>query len=293
MQNVLKFGIPKGSLENATIELFKKAGWTIISSSRNYFPSIDDEDIKCNLIRTQEMGIYVEKGTIDAGIAGKDWILENESDVEFVCDLVYSKVSKKPTRWVLVVTEDSPIKSIEDLKNKVISTELVNFTKKYFSQKNIPVKVEFSWGATEAKVVEGLCDAIVEVTETGTTLKANGLRIVETLMISNPVLIANKKSIKNKWKRAKIEQIAILLQGALKADNMVGLKMNAPKEKLEEIVKILPSLNYPTISNLYNSNWVSIESVLHEKNVRDIIPKLLRLGAEGIIEYPINKIIEK
>lgn len=293
MSNMLKFGVPKGSLENATIELFKKAGWTIIPSSRNYFPSIDDEEIKCNLIRSQEMGMYVERGTIDAGIAGKDWVLENDSDVEFICDLVYSKVSKRPTKWVLVVTENSPIKKIEDLKNKTISTELVKFTKKYFAERNIPVKVEFSWGATEAKVVEGLCDAIVEVTETGSTIKANGLRIVETLMTSNPVLIANKKALKDKWKRAKIEQIATLLQGALKADNMVGIKMNAPKEKLKEIVKILPSLNYPTISNLYNSDWVSIESVLNEKVVRDIIPKLIKSGAEGIIEYPINKIIDK
>ncbi len=290
---VLKFGIPKGSLENSTIELFKRAGWTITPSARNYFPTIDDDEIKCNLIRPQEMGIYVEKGTIDAGIAGKDWVLEYESDVIYVSDLVYSKVSKRPTRWVLVVTEDSPIKKIEDLKNKVISTELVNFTKKYFAERNIPVKVEFSWGATEAKVVEGLCDAIVEVTETGSTIKANGLRIVDTLMTSNPVLIANKKAWKNKTKRAKIEQINTLIKGALNADKMVGLKMNAPKDRIEDIVKILPSLNYPTVSSLYSSDWVSIESILHEKIVRDIIPKLLKAGAQGIIEYPINKIIDK
>ncbi len=292
MSKVLKFGVPKGSLEKATIELFKKAGWTIIPSERNYFPSIDDEEIKCNLIRSQEMGIYVEKGTLDAGIAGKDWVMENDSDVTYICDLVYSKVSKRPTKWVLVVTENSPVKKIEDLRNKTIATELVKFTKKYFAERNIPVKVEFSWGATEAKVVEGLCDAIVEVTETGSTIKANGLRIVETLMTSNPVLIANKRALKDKWKKLKIEQIATLLQGALKADNMVGLKMNAPKEKIKEIVEILPSLNYPTVSNLYNSNWVSIESVLNEKIVRDIIPKLKKVGAEGIIEYPINKIID-
>ncbi len=291
--SVLKFGIPKGSLENSTIELFKRAGWIITPSARNYFPTIDDEEIKCNLIRPQEMGIYVEKGTIDAGIAGKDWVMEHNSDVVYVSDLVYSKVSKRPTKWVLVVTEDSPIKKVEDLKNKTISTELVNFTRKYFAERNIPVKVEFSWGATEAKVVEGLCDAIVEVTETGSTIKANGLRIVETLMTSNPVLIANKKAWKDKTKRAKIEQINTLLKGALNADNMVGLKMNAPKEKVKDIVKILPSLNYPTVSNLYNSDWVSIESVLNEKIVRDIIPKLLKAGAEGIIEYPINKIIDK
>lgn len=291
MSKILKFGIPKGSLESATVELFKKAGWTITQSSRNYFPTIDDEEIKCNLIRTQEMSIYTEKGTIDAGIAGWDWVLENESNVVKVCDLVYSKVSRRPTKWVLVVTEDSPIKTIEDMKNKVISTELVKFTKKYFAERKIPVKVDFSWGATEAKVVEGLCDAIVEVTETGSTLKANGLRIVETLMTSNPVIIANKKSWENRWKREKIEQIATLLSSALKAENMVGLKMNIPKSKIEEIVKILPSLNYPTVSHLYNSDWVSIESVLHEKEVRMIVPKLISLGAEGIIEYSINKII--
>lgn len=291
MSKVLKFGIPKGSLENATIELFKKAGWTITQTSRNYFPTIDDEEIKCNLIRTQEMSIYTEKGTIDAGIAGWDWVLENESDVVKVCDLVYSKVSRRPTKWVLVVTEDSPIKSIEDLRNKVVATELVNFTKKYFAERKIPVKVEFSWGATEAKVVEGLCDAIVEVTETGATLKANGLRIVETLLTSNPVIIANKRAWQNKWKREKIEQIATLLTSALKAENMVGLKLNIRKEKLEEVVKVLPSLNYPTISSLYNSEWVSVESVLHEKEVRRIVPKLIAIGAEGIIEYPLNKII--
>lgn len=291
MSNLLKFGIPKGSLEAATIELFKKAGWTITQTSRNYFPSIDDEEIKCNLIRTQEMSKYVESGTIDAGIAGMDWVLENNSDVVKICDLVYSKVSRRPTKWVLVVTESSPIKTIEDLKNKTIATELVDFTKRYFAERNIPVKVEFSWGATEAKVVEGLCDAIVEVTETGSTIKANGLKIIETLMTSNPVIIANKKAWNNRWKKEKIQQIATLLSAALKAENMVGLKMNAPKDKLPEIVKVLPSLNYPTVSNLYNSDWISIESVLNEKEVRRIVPKLIKLGAEGIIEYPLNKII--
>lgn len=291
MSNILKFGIPKGSLEAATIELFKKAGWVITPSSRNYFPTIDDEEIKCNLIRSQEMSIYVEKGTIDAGIAGYDWVLENDSDVVKVCDLVYSKASRRPARWVLVVTEDSPIKKIEDLKNKTIATELVNFTKKFFNEKKIPVKVEFSWGATEAKVVEGLCDAIVEVTETGTTIKANGLRIVDTLLVSNPILMANKKAWQNKWKREKINQIATLLQAALRAESMVGIKLNAPKNAIEKIVKVLPSLNYPTISNLYNSEWVSIESVLPEKQVRVIIPKLIALGAQGIIEYSLNKVI--
>ncbi|MEI8356331.1 MAG: ATP phosphoribosyltransferase [Deltaproteobacteria bacterium] len=291
MKKLLKFGIPKGSLENATVELFKKAGWQITLSSRSYFPSIDDEEINCNLIRTQEMSKYVEKGTIDVGIAGVDWVRENNSDVVIVSDLIYSKVSRRPAKWVLVVTQDSPVKSADDLKGKTISTELVGFTKRYFAERDIPVTVEFSWGATEAKVVEGLCDAIVEVTETGSTIKANGLRIVETLMTSNPVIISNRESWDNPWKRQKIQQISTLLQSALKAENMVGLKMNAPKNKVEEIMKILPSLNFPTVSNLHNLDWVSIESVLHEKEVRKIIPELMESGAEGIIEYPLNKII--
>ncbi len=291
MSNLLKFGIPKGSLETATVDLFRKAGWNISLSSRSYFPSIDDDEMKCNLIRTQEMSMYVEKGTIDVGIAGRDWVMENDSDVVTVCDLIYSKVSRRPAQWVLVVNQDSPVKCAEDLKGKTISTELVGFTKRYFAERNVPVSVEFSWGATEAKVVEGLCDAIVEVTETGSTIRANGLRIVETLMTSNPIIIANKQAWETPWKREKIEQIATLLQSALKAENMVGLKLNAPKEKLDEIIKTLPSLNFPTVSNLYNTEWVSIESILHEKQVREIIPVLLKAGAEGIIEYPLNKII--
>ncbi|MRR57428.1 MAG: ATP phosphoribosyltransferase [Deltaproteobacteria bacterium] len=291
MSNLLKFGIPKGSLENATVELFRKAGWNISLSSRSYFPSIDDDEMKCNLIRTQEMSKYVEKGTIDVGIAGRDWVMENDSDVVTVCDLIYSKVSRRPAQWVLVVTQDSPIKSAADLSGKTISTELVGFTKRYFAERNIPVSVEFSWGATEAKVVEGLCDAIVEVTETGSTIRANGLRIVETLMTSNPIIIANKDAWDDPWKREKIDQIATLLQSALRAENMVGLKMNAPKERIDDIIKVLPSLNFPTVSNLYSAEWVSIESVLNEKDVRRIIPELLKMGAEGIIEYPLNKII--
>lgn len=291
MSNLLKFGIPKGSLESATVDLFRKAGWNITLSSRSYFPSIDDDEMKCNLIRTQEMSKYVEKGTIDVGIAGRDWVMENDSDIITVCDLVYSKVSRRPAQWVLVVTQDSPVKSAADLHGKTISTELVGFTKRYFAERNVPVNVEFSWGATEAKVVEGLCDAIVEVTETGSTIRANGLRIVETLMTSNPIIIANKQSWEDPWKREKIQQISTLLQSALKAENMVGLKMNAPKGRMEDIIKVLPSLNFPTVSNLYNADWVSIESILNEKQVREIIPELLKMGAEGIIEYPLNKII--
>jgi ATP phosphoribosyltransferase len=291
MSNLLNLGIPKGSLENATVELFRKAGWQISISSRSYFPGVDDEEMNCKLIRPQEMGKYVERGTIDAGIAGRDWVRENDSDVIEVCEMVYSKVSRRPARWVLVVTQDSKVQGPEDLKGATISTELVGFTKRYFAERNIPVNVEFSWGATEAKVVDGLCDAIVEVTETGSTIRANGLRIVCDLMESVPVLIANKRSWADPWKRAKIETIATLLKAALSAENMVGLKMNAPHDRVEAITKILPSLNNPTVAHLYNSDWVSIESVLHEKEVRQIVPELIKLGAQGIIEYPLNKII--
>jgi ATP phosphoribosyltransferase len=291
MSNILQFGVPKGSLENATVELFRKAGWNISISSRSYFPGVDDDEMNCKLIRPQEMGKYVERGTIDAGIAGRDWVRENESDVVEVVEMVYSKVSRRPARWVLVVTQDSKVQKPEDLHGATISTELVGFTKRYFAERNIPVNVEFSWGATEAKVVDGLCDAIVEVTETGSTIRANNLRIVCDLMESVPVLIANKASWADPWKRAKIENIATLLKAALTAENMVGLKMNAPNDRVDAITKILPSLNNPTVSHLYNSDWVSIESILHEKEVRQIVPELIKLGAEGIIEYPLNKII--
>jgi ATP phosphoribosyltransferase len=289
--SILNFGIPKGSLENATVELFKKSGWQVSISSRSYFPSIDDDEMNCKLIRPQEMGRYVERATIDAGIAGRDWVRENESDVIEVCEMVYSKVSRRPARWVLVVNGDSTVKGPEDLAGATISTELVGFTTRYFAERNIPVNVEFSWGATEAKVVDGLCDAIVEVTETGSTIKANGLRIVCELMESVPVLIANKASWADPWKREKIEQIATLIKSSLAAENMVGLKMNAPGDKVEAITSVLPSLKNATVSHLYNSDWLSIESVMSEKDVRRIIPELLKLGAEGIIEYPLNKII--
>ena len=291
MTNQLKFGIPKGSLENATVELFKKSGWQVSISSRSYFPGIDDDEMTCKLIRPQEMGRYVERATIDAGIAGRDWVRENESDVVEVCEMVYSKVSRRPARWVLVVNGDSNIKGPEDLRGATIATELVGFTKRYFADQNIPVNVEFSWGATEAKVVDGLCDAIVEVTETGSTIKANGLRIICELMESVPILIANKVSWADPWKREKIEQIATLLKSSLAAENMVGLKMNAPGNKVDAITNILPSLKKATVSHLYNSDWLSIESVMSEKDVRRIIPELIKLGAEGIIEYPLNKII--
>ncbi len=291
MAHLLKFGIPKGSLEDATVDLFKQAGWTVGVSSRSYFPTIDDEEMKCSLIRPQEMGKYVERGTIDVGIAGRDWVAENNSDVVEVCQMVYSKVSRRPVRWVLVVAQDSKVQTPEDLAGGTISTELVDFTKRYFADRNVPVTVEFSWGATEAKVVEGLCDAIVEVTETGSTIRANNLRIVCDLMQSVPVMIANKVAWADPWKRAKIEQIATLLESALRAEGMVGLKLNAPAESLDAITAVLPSLKNPTVANLYNSDWVSIETILPEKEVRRIIPELLKLGAQGIVEYPLSKII--
>jgi len=287
----LKIGIPKGSLENATIELFKKSGWKITTSSRSYFPSIDDDELTCVLARAQEMPRFVENGSLDVALTGKDWILENNSIVEVVCDLIYSKTTARPARWVLVVKEDSPIKRLEDLEGKKIYTELVGFTRNYFSSRNINVEVEFSWGATEAKVVEGLADAIVEVTETGSTIKAHGLKILYDLLETNTQLIANKESWQDPWKKEKIQQIALLLQGALRADGMVGLKMNVPKDKLEAVVKLLPSITAPTISNLYQSDWFSVETVIAEKLVRELMPKLLKTGAEGIIEYSLNKII--
>jgi ATP phosphoribosyltransferase len=287
----LKVGIPKGSLEKATIDLFKKSGWKISISSRNYFPDVDDETLSCILIRAQEMSRYVEDGTLDLGLTGKDWIKENDSDIVVVQDLIYSKVSRKPAHWVLAVMDNSPIRKLEDLQGKKIATELVNFTKDYFAEKNIDVDVEFSWGATEAKVVEGLADAIVEVTETGSTIKAHGLRIIQDLMETNTQLIANKKAWEDSWKKEKIEQISLLLKGALKADGMVGLKMNVPKEKLDEVIKLLPSLTAPTIANLYQQDWFSIETVISEFTVRELIPKLRKSGVEGIIEYSLNKVI--
>ena len=288
---VLKVGIPKGSLENATIELFRKSGWKISVSSRSYFPIVDDDELRCTLVRAQEMSRFVEMGTLDMGLTGRDWILENGSDVMVVQDLIYSKISTVPARWVLVVAEDSPIRELKDLEGKKIFTELVSFTKKYFAERKITVDVEFSWGATEGKVIEGLADAIVEVTETGSTLRANGLRIVEELMKTNTQLIANRNSYEDPWKREKIEQVSLLLQGALRADGMVGLKMNVSANDLKSVMEILPSITAPTISNLFQTDWFSVETIISEKIVRELIPKLQKQGAVGIIEYPLNKVI--
>ena len=289
--NVLKLGIPKGSLEVATLRLFEKSGWKISITDRSYFPEINDEAIECTILRAQEMSIHVENGAIDVGLTGRDWKEENESDVVTVADLIYSKVSQKPTRWVLAVSADSDIKGLSDLRGKKIATELVNFTKKYFAQREIDVQVEFSWGTTEAKLVAGLADAIVEVTETGSTIKAHGLKIIHELMQSNTILIANKDAWEDSWKRNKIQQVALLLKGALKAENMVGLKMNVPKEQLDGIMKLLPSITSPTMANLLQSDWVSVEVIVQTQRVRELIPQLIKEGAEGIIEYPLNKVI--
>lgn len=293
MSSVLKLGIPKGSLEKATIDLFKKAGWNISVSSRNYFPSIDDREISCSLIRAQEMARYVETGVLDMGLTGIDWILDNGADVEIIADLIYSKASTTKAKWVLAVPENSPVKTLEDCANKTISTELINFTKKYFTDRGIPVNVEFSWGATEAKVVEGLVDAIVEITETGSTIKAHGLKIIHTLMETNTKIIANKKSLEDPFKKCKIQQISLMLKSALNASSMVGIKMNVPENSLQQVVDILPSLNAPTVAKLYHADWYSVESVVEEKVVREIIPKLINAGADGIFEYPLNKLVTR
>ncbi len=289
--NQLKLGIPKGSLENATIALFEKSGWRIKLASRNYFPEVDDPELSCSICRPQEMSRYIEGGMLDAGITGKDWTLENESDVEVVADLVYSKVSKKPTRWVIAVPGDSSITRIEQLDGKRIATELVNVTRRFFEQRGIKVEITFSWGATEAKAVSGLADAIVEVTETESTIRAHGLRVIHELMQSNTQLIASKAALADPWKREKIENIAMMLQGALRADRIVGLKMNVPTEKLDFVISMLPSLNAPTVAQLYKQEWFSVETVISEHQVRDLVPRLKKSGAEGIIEYSLNKVI--
>jgi ATP phosphoribosyltransferase len=291
MSRKLKLGIPKGSLQNATIALFKRSGWKINVNGRSYFPEINDGSIECAICRAQEMSRYVENGTLDAGLTGKDWIAENSSDVRVVADLVYSKVSARPARWVLAVPYDSPINKPEDLHGKKVATELVEFTKRYFAEKGIDVAIEFSWGATEAKVVSGLADAIVEVTETESTIKAHGLRIIKELMQTNTQLIVNHNAWEDAFKREKIEQIALLLKGALLGEKLVGLKMNVPESKIENIVSLLPSLNAPTVAPLYQSKWFSVETVVDSNVVRELIPNLLKNGAEGIIEYPLNKVV--
>ena len=288
---VLKLGLPKGSLQDSTLELFANAGFHFSVQSRSYFPSIDDDELEAILIRAQEMARYVAQGAFDAGLTGKDWIIETDSDVIEVADLVYSKASMRPVRWVLAVPESSPIKSVKDLEGKHISTEVVNITKKYLAENGVNASVEFSWGATEVKPPE-LADAIVEVTETGSSLRANKLRIVETVLESNTKLIANKAAWEDPWKREKIENMAMLLQGAINAQGKVGLKMNAPKAALDKIMEGIPALRQPTVSDLADREWVALEVIVSEKIVRTLIPELKRAGAEGIFEYNINKLID-
>ncbi|MGC9324494.1 MAG: ATP phosphoribosyltransferase [Desulfomonilia bacterium] len=291
--SLLRLAIPKGSLQASTMELFKDAGWIISTSSRSYFPTIDDPDIECALVRAQEISRYVESGLFDLALTGKDWILENNSDVVEVADLVYSKATYQSAKWVLAVDEKSTIQKIEDLEGKKIATELVNFTRSYFRKKNITVDVEFSWGATEAKVVDGLADAIVEVTETGNTIRAHNLRIIDELLVTNTKLIANRASWADPLKRKKIDQISLMLKSALQATGMVGLKMNAPKDKLDSIISMLPSLTSPTVSTLHDPNWYSLEIIINESHSRNLIPRLLEAGARGIIEYPLKKVLDK
>jgi ATP phosphoribosyltransferase len=288
-EQILKLGIPKGSLEKATLDLFEKAGFNITGYERSYFPRIDDEQIQLIMLRAQEMSQYVEDGTIDAGFTGYDWILENKSSVHQVCELLYSKSTSNPARWVLAVPNESKVKKPQDLRNGIVSTELVSVTRKYFKSKKINVKVEFSWGATEVKA--RLVNAIVELTETGSSLKANNLRVIDTIMSSTTRFIANKDSWKDKFKREKIENISILLNAAIDAKTTVGLKMNVSKGSLDKVLKILPAEKSPTISSLADSNFVAVEVVVDTATERAIVPKLKRAGASGIITYPLNKVI--
>ncbi len=290
MANKLRLGIPKGSLQDATLALFAQAGWNIYASGRSYFPTIDDPEIECMLVRAQEMARYVEHGALDAGLTGNDWVLENESDVERVTSLTYSKQSRVPVKWVLAVPEDSPFQTPEDLAGKVIATELVEYTKRYFAGKNIPVKVEFSWGATEVKPPT-LADAIVEVTETGSSLRANRLRILETLMESETQLIANRKAWSDTWKRRKIETLSLMLKGAMAAQTQVGLMLNVPRAALDDVLGVLPALNSPTVSELRDRQWVAVNTILEQSVVRDVIPRLKAAGGTGIVEYPLSKVV--
>jgi ATP phosphoribosyltransferase len=287
---ILMLGLPKGSLEESTRSLFAKAGWRITSNSRSYRPSIDDPELDGRFVRAQEVSRYVEHGFFDCGLTGLDWIRENGSDVVEVCDLIYSRASAAKSRWVLCVVEDSPVRSAADLAGKRVATELVQTVKRYFEAKKIAVEVEFSWGATEVKVPD-LVDAIVDITETGSSLRANKLRIVDTLLETNTKLIANKKSWADPVKRKKIETIALLLRGALEAESKVGLKMNAPKRAVEAIIAAIPALRDPTISPLSNPDWVALETIIDQSVVREILPQLKELGAEGIVEYPLNKVV--
>jgi ATP phosphoribosyltransferase len=286
----LKLGIPKGSLENATIDLFRRAGFNITTSSRSYFPAIDDPEIECMLIRAQEMARYVEDGVLDAGLTGRDWVEEYEARVETVADLIYAKQSFGKVRWVLAAPESSPYQTVHDLQGKIIATELVGATKRYLASRGVKAKVEFSWGATEVKPPE-LADAIVEVTETGSSLRANKLRILETVLESNTQLVANLESWRDEWKRRKLEDIKMLLEGAINALGKVGLMLNVRRSNLAAVLAVLPALKNPTISQLSDEEWVAVNTILEEATVRNIIPRLKEAGAQGIVEYPLNKIV--
>ncbi len=288
---ILKLGIPKGSLQESTVRLFNKAGFNISIGERSYFPSVDDDQINVILIRAQEMSKYVESGALDCGITGNDWVLENKSDVATVIELLYAKKGLVSVRWVIAVPKDSAVKSIYDLKGKRIVTELVRVTENFLKKRKVKALVEFSWGATEAKIGAGLADAIVELTETGASLKANNLRIIDTVVTSVTQFIANKSSLKDKWKKRKIENIALLLKGALIAREKVGLKMNVSQRNLKKVLSSLPALKMPTVSPLSQKGWFAVETVIDEKTVREFLPKLKEAGAEGIIEYPLNKVI--
>lgn len=291
MERKISLGIPKGSLERTTLELFARAGWHINVSTRNYFPDIDDPEISCSLAKAREMALYVADGTLDVGLTGKDWCVEYGREVVVVDDFLYSKASYKPARWVLAVAGDSPYQSPEDLAGKKVATELVDVTRKWFAERGVPVTVEFSWGATEAKVVAGLADAVVEVTETGSTIRAHGLKIISEVMQTNTQLIANPVAWEDEFKREKIKQIALLLKGALKAYGLVGLKLNVRERDAKAVIELLPSLNAPTVAHLYQTDWLSVETVISDSLVRELIPRLMERGAEGIIEYPLNKVL--
>lgn len=287
---VLRIGLPSGSLQEPTFALFAKAGFNISGASRSYKPQVDDPEIMIRLLRAQEISRYVEHGFLDCGLTGKDWVENNGSDVERLAEMTFSKASKKPTRWVIAVPEDSPIQSLQDLQGKVIATEAVEMTRRYLAQHGVTAEVEFSWGATEVKVPD-LVDAIVDVTETGSSLVANKLRILETIMESSPQIIANKASLQDPWKKQKLEKLVLLLQGAHAARDKVGLKMNLPHAQLQALLQALPALRNPTISQLAQPDWVAVETIIDERIVREIIPELKALGAEGIIEYPLNKVV--
>jgi len=291
MGNVLKLGIPAGSLQEATADLFRRAGYKLAFSSRSYYPSIDDEEIECLLIRAQEMARYVQDGALDAGLTGYDWIVETGADVREVAELIFSKVSRRPVRWVLCVPEDSPVRKVEDLQGKRIATEAVGLTTRFLEGYGVKAKVEFSWGATEVKPPK-LADAIVEVTETGSSLRANNLRILAEVITSTTRLIANHQAYANPWKRQKIDDLALMLRGTIAAEGKVGLMMNVPREKLADVLAILPALQNPTISDLADKSWVDVNTILDEAVVRHIIPRLKAAGAQGIVEYPLNKVID-